>query len=73
MRVWLPSTCSLTNRSKVDLAERPGIFLDADAKILPGFDPSSFEAAGLTKYGNTKTEEGGHANNFDLENRPPRG
>ncbi|MCZ6860234.1 MAG: hypothetical protein O7I42_08135 [Alphaproteobacteria bacterium] len=52
------------------LAERPGIFLDADTVILPGFDPSGYEAAWLTMYGNAKAEEGGHATNFFYVSRP---
>lgn len=34
------------------LASHPGLFLDADTIILPGFDHSRFEGSKLTMYGN---------------------
>ena len=52
------------------LAEQPGIFLDADTVVLPGFDPAGYADAWLTMYGDASTGQGGHATNFFVATRP---
>lgn len=46
------------------LLERPGLFLDVDTIILPGFSPSRFSNDKLTMFGNPKSRRNSATNFF---------
>lgn len=52
------------------MAEHPGMFLDADTLILPGFRPEGYQDAWLTMYGDPSLQVGLHATNFFFTSRP---